>query len=366
MCSSRPPTRHARHRRRAAVGMLALLALGLGACGKKGAPEPPLRFIPRAASDLAVQQRGSELFLRFAYPSVATNGMALPGLASVELWQAARPVPESSPPQPPEPRQFQGAAEIAASLSGDELTASVTGDRVVVRWPVTDAGAEPRLFYTFAVRFVSTRGERSDFSNLASIAPLPPPQPLTELQAEARADGIEVAWKASGAEAEAEAYRVYRRGAEERSYGDPLSTVAAGQERFLDATARFGNRYIYTVTAVVASDPVVESALGAEREIDYRDRFPPPPPTELVALAEAGQIRLSWRASEGGDAAGYHVYRRDEPRGEHSRLTTEPVTATRFLDTGLTAGQTYSYRVTAVDASGNESSPGEAVEATAR
>lgn len=344
--------------------MLAVLALGLGACGKKGAPEPPLRFIPKAASDLSVQQQGSELILRFGYPSVATNGMALPGLASVELWQADQPVPESGPPQPPEPRQFQGVSQIAASLSGDELTTSVTGDRVVVRWPLVDAGAEPRRFYTFAVRFVSNRGERSDFSNLASIAPLPPPQPLTELQAEAREEGVEIAWKGSGAEAEA--YRVYRRGAEERSYGGPLTTVEAAQQRFLDATARLGNRYIYTVTAVVATDPVVESALGAEREIDYRDRFPPPTPTDLVTLAEAGQIRLSWRASAGVDTAGYHVYRRDEPGGEYSRRTTEPVAATRFLDTGLTAGQTYSYRVTAVDSSGNESPPGGAVEATAR
>lgn len=162
-------------------------------------------------------------------------------------------------------------------------------------------------------------------------------------------------------------FNVYRRRSTERSYGEPLRTLGRRSRSFLDATAAFGERYIYTVTAVGSRRPVVvESRLAEEVEVDYRDRFSPPVPKGLVALAEAGRVRLVWEASDAPDVAGYRVFRRGPDSQGFVPLTAEPISATEHADRDLAPGASYSYRVTAVDELGNESRPSDTATATAR
>jgi fibronectin type 3 domain-containing protein len=97
----------------------------------------------------------------------------------------------------------------------------------------------------------------------------------------------------------------------------------------------------------------VESAAAATREVDYRDRFPPPAPPDLVALGEGSQVRLIWQESLAADRAGYRVYRRYGDGDFEPLLGGELVTSGEHVDTGLAPGS-YVYRVTAVDESGNE------------
>jgi chitodextrinase len=72
-------------------------------------------------------------------------------------------------------------------------------------------------------------------------------------------------------------------------------------------------------------------------------------PTGLAASAVSGtQANLSWNAStDNVGVTGYHVYLNDQP------LAT--TTTTSFSHTGLTAGSTYNYRVSAYDAVPNHS-----------
>lgn len=71
----------------------------------------------------------------------------------------------------------------------------------------------------------------------------------------------------------------------------------------------------------------------------------PAAPTGLAVTGTTGtSASLSWTAVSG--ATGYHVYRGG------TRVTGNPSTATSYVDTGLTAGTTYSYAVSAVGAGG--------------
>jgi len=212
----------------------------------------------------------------------------------------------------------------------------------------------------YAVRTISVTGERSDFSNQVAIIPGTPPASPERLSVTGRPDGVLVEW--SGTEG-ATGYNVYRRGAEERSLGQPIHTAPAEERSWVDTGARLGQSYIYGVTAMAGQDPLIESGVASEQEIRFQDRFPPPPPLELVALAEGGRVRLIWRGSEAEDLAGYHVYRRGA-EGDFQRITTQPLQETEYVDTTAAAGQTYSYRVTAVDQIGNESGPGAEVRAS--
>ena len=88
---------------------------------------------------------------------------------------------------------------------------------------------------------------------------------------------------------------------------------------------------------------------------------PPPAPAGLRAVPtnQQNEIQVTWNAVGTGGLDGYHLYRSTAPftdpkGGEVTRLTDSPLSDTSFVDSGLGDGTTYYYRVTAVDANGNE------------
>ncbi|MDZ7692339.1 MAG: Ser-Thr-rich GPI-anchored membrane family protein [Balneolaceae bacterium] len=81
-------------------------------------------------------------------------------------------------------------------------------------------------------------------------------------------------------------------------------------------------------------------------------------PTGLTAATSNGNIELSWNANTEEDLAGYNLYRSTSSFSEQSsatKLNGSPITGTSYTDENVEAGATYYYRLTAVDADGNES-----------
>ncbi|MGE5297872.1 MAG: fibronectin type III domain-containing protein, partial [Acidobacteriaceae bacterium] len=94
----------------------------------------------------------------------------------------------------------------------------------------------------------------------------------------------------------------------------------------------------------------------------FSDNQAPTVPANLSATAvSANQINLSWSAStdNSGGAVKYNVYR----NGSATPLASG-ITATTFSDTGLAENTTYSYAVSAVDGSNNQSALSIAKQAT--
>ena len=84
-------------------------------------------------------------------------------------------------------------------------------------------------------------------------------------------------------------------------------------------------------------------------DADPPDSTPPAAPTGLAATAGVRSVSLDWADNSESDLGSYRVYR--------DGVQVGTPTASAFTDTGLTAGVTYRYRVTAVDSSLNESQP---------
>jgi len=164
----------------------------------------------------------------------------------------------------------------------------------------------------------------------------------------------------------------------------------------IDRTAQIGHAYRYTaerVRTVELGSQTLElrSLASAEVVVEMKDVFPPEAPVGLVAIpgfagvesadkasdrsadqvgeqAQRAAIDLSWQPDLEPRIAGYRVYRR-EVEGDAAeiwrRLNPELVPVASYRDPSVVAGRRYAYRVTAVDASGNESAPSDAVEETA-
>lgn len=340
----------------ASLSLVPLLSLG---CGKQGPPAPPLRSVPAPATDLAVRQRGNQLLLGFSYPKLTPAGTALGAVSALEVWSVERPAPREGEPQPLDPRELNAAATMRLRLETADLPQVTYGDRILVTVPLPEP-IQPRSVY-LAVRTFGPGGERSELSNQGALLTRTPPPAPQQVTVTPVAEGIRVEWSPPEGMAGATGFGVYRRGAQERTYAQPLHSAGPAETSWVDTTARFGESYIYAVTAL--QSPTSESAIGSEHEVRYQDRFAPPAPDQLVALAEEGRVRLFWRSSNAPDLAGYLVYRQG-PGGRFLRLTPQPITTLEFTHEGLGTGQAITYRVTAVDASGNESAPSNEVQAT--
>jgi predicted small lipoprotein YifL len=351
------------------VALLASFMVGsVAGCGKKGDPQPPLRVIPAAAEDLSVRQQGTDLFLEMSYPNVALSGEALPGIDSVEVLEVRRPAPAEGFELEIQPREFAATAQPLLELRSNQLAAATVGGRLALRVGLgdlpeegTDETAEARVF---GARSTAGNGETSAISNLVAIVPRRAPEAPRGLGLVPGPEGVEVRWQRTEADEEGSGFHIYRRDARSRTYSAAPRFADAESEAFLDRSARFGQRYIYTVTRIAQREPLIESALGGEAEVFYQDRFPPASPSGLVALTEAERVRLRWDAGTDADIVGYNIYRKG--LNDFVRLSRRPQAEREYVDERVRTGRTYIYRVTAVDGEGNESEASEEVTTTIR
>ncbi len=92
---------------------------------------------------------------------------------------------------------------------------------------------------------------------------------------------------------------------------------------------------------------------------------PPSAPTGLTATPDDTKITLNWTAPS-GTVTGYNVYRSTSSvagAGLGTLITTTPITGTAVINTGLTNGTTYFYKVTAINNSGESAPPSSQVSA---
>jgi hypothetical protein len=83
--------------------------------------------------------------------------------------------------------------------------------------------------------------------------------------------------------------------------------------------------------------------------------------TGTGVAAPAHSVSLSWNADGSSNVIGYNVYRRTGTSGSFSQINTALVPVTTYMDTSVTDGETYYYETTAVNSSGEQSSPSASV-----
>jgi fibronectin type 3 domain-containing protein len=150
-------------------------------------------------------------------------------------------------------------------------------------------------------------------------------------------------------------YRVFRRLKGSTTWTRVTTTTATS---YTDASLPVtGDTYYYEVRAYDTAGN--ESAGTTDRPVTTTDRTAPAVPQGVAVTdsSEKGGLRTGWTAVPG--AASYQVYRATSENGSFSRVGSTGQVS--YRDATAEQGVTYYYRVTALDAAGNESARSGAV-----
>lgn len=209
----------------------------------------------------------------------------------------------------------------------------------------TDSSGGATAFYRIAA--VDQSGNKSSWVKV-TMPDTVAPAPVASLVVSVSSSRIKLDW-ASSTEKDRAGYRVYRATSETGPFELLTASVRTSSD-FSDTSALTGVRYWYRVTVVDKagneSTPIAATALRP-------DAVAPAPPTGVTATDGPAGVALAWAANTEADLAGYRIERAGA-EGTFTILGT--VTTTTWTDTAAPAGA-LTYRVSALDATGNVSAP---------
>ena len=156
----------------------------------------------------------------------------------------------------------------------------------------------------------------------------------------------------------------------QRRNGTQWSRIATGTQG-ADGSASFtvtaeqsGTTGYRARTLVFANAPAIGTPVQTVTVAVDDDTTAPPVPGPVTSEAGDGTVHLGWPAVSADDLAGYHVSIADQPGGPWTRLTATPQSATTYDATGLDDARSYSFAVSSIDTTGNESERSTAVTTT--
>lgn len=382
--------------------MLALLAMGPVACGKKGPPLPPLVRVPAAPAEITAERRGQTVDVRFAVPSANTDGSRPANLQRVEIYALNGPT-VATEAEVLKAGTRVGAIDVKAPQDPNETVDAdePDSDMQPLEGPGLDQGATAHVpdalekiglggeatTRTYVGVGITTRGRRGPVSKATAVPLGPAPDAPAQPSLAYDETTITISWTpvpeppTENGDGPTLAYHVY-----DVSPAAPSSTTERGGDRstsagglptrltdmplaeppYSDTRITWNAERCYSVRAVRRFGALaVEGDASQARCAILKDTFPPAPPTGVTAVASEGSINLIWTPNNERDLAGYRVLRATLPDGELTLVTPTTITESSFAD-AVKAGVRYAYAVQAVDSADNASKPSDRVEETAR
>ena len=386
-----------------------LITFAVG-CASPGPPRPPSLNLPEVVNDLTAERVGDVVHLHWTTPEMTTDRIGIKGAMTAEICRITLTAPA---PQTPSCTQITRLpVQPGPAHAADALPPVLTVD--------------PPALLEYRVQIFNIHGHSAGLSPEAFAASGAAPPLVEQLRATPIPDGAMLEWQPKSTSAIVELDRLpvgpdgvvveppQRKAAKKSSSRPTLKKPPASQPKpapasspkplqltstapievklrtpiqpadpggAIDHTAQMGETYQYTaqrVRSVSVGGHTLElrSAVSPPVTVAMRDIFPPHAPSGLEAVpggatAADRSIDLSWTPDTDADLAGYFVYRQEvDPKGvvtgTVTRLNTTPVVGPAYRDQTALAGHRYAYRVTAVDAAGNESAPSADVQETLR
>ncbi|MDP6650973.1 MAG: Ig-like domain-containing protein, partial [Gammaproteobacteria bacterium] len=117
----------------------------------------------------------------------------------------------------------------------------------------------------------------------------------------------------------------------------------------------------------VTVDQTTNATKGEVSGAIWSSDVPLKPPIGLTAAGTDGKITLRWNSTSGANISKYRIYRdTSSPAGTLTDSVTNAPPDTFYVDSNVSNGTTYYYRITSVDSDGNVSNYSDEVSATPR
>jgi len=347
----------------------ALVCIWMSACGAPGVPTPPKPLLPKPVNDLAARQQGGSVVLTFTLPNQSTEGDALAESPSLEIFRGERAAGSAG----------KLTTRLVYTVPSALVDTYLRDGKIEFSDPLA-AGSLSGQEMVYMVRTRASRKRASADSNVVSARVFPVPAAPSGVHASVTEPAVELNWIAPPRDPAFNgitSYRVYRAelaagSAIPPNFSDlsqaklsaPLELQGpATSTSFRDTHFTFGSTYIYVVRSVTDQQGrPVESGDSAPYVVTPKDVFPPAMPQGLLAVfipatqGTTAHIELSWGINSESDLAGYWVFRSEQPDTPGQRINTELLLTPTIRDMTAVQGKRYTYRVSAVDRSGNESS----------
>jgi predicted phage tail protein len=210
----------------------------------------------------------------------------------------------------------------------------------------TDIGLINGQTYYYKVSAINSVGEGAQ-SNELSAKPIGPPASPQNLQAISGDTFIELTWQAPSSDGGSSiiAYKIYRG---DTSGGEAFHTILGHVLTYTDIGLINGQTYSYKVSAI---NFVGEGAQS--NELSANSIGPPTAPQNLQGFSGDAYVNLTWTApsSDGGSPIIRYQVWRGTTAGEETFLANAGPLLW-YNNTGLINGQTYYYKVNAVNSVG--------------
>jgi hypothetical protein len=356
-------------------------------CGSPNTPIPRHPTVPVPVGDLSARQVGDTMILNFTLPTTSTDLQPLMDIPSVEVY---RNTPQTAAPAAKSRSKNKSTARLVDTIPSEMIEQYRRTGRIEFpdKLNAIDLSAESGTDLTYTVRTRVSRGKASADSNAVTARVYPPPATVQGLRVTLTETALVLDWSAAQAQAEAggakpAGFHVYRAEVDpttaEAAVINPSQAKLIAPEELLaqttateyrDMSFQFGHAYWYGVRAVEQfGSATIESADSNPAVLTAKDIFPPAAPRDLEAVTVATtkeapvSVELTWTINTESDLAGYSVYRSENPEMPGQKLNSELLLVPTFRDISVVPGKSYSYRVGAVDQSGNESPLSSPVEA---
>jgi hypothetical protein len=360
-----------------------LTLLFLAGCAAPGDPierKPP---VPEPVKDLAASQSGNDVSLTFTLPKDTVERRPLKQPPAIEVYRDFVPATAGAPSIPPAANPTLLFTIPSGVIDHYEVQGRV---RIIDSLKAEDFTQHPGSEALYMIRTRASKKRESADSNVVALRIYPAPDPIDDLKADVTHSAVVLAWTQpqktiAGAAPPIATFEIFRTepgapgtgsaGATEHPKQKPPPPAKIGESaspEFRDTQFEFGKTYIYVVRSVARYPGVtLESADSNLLSVTPKDTFPPAAPQGLVAVfvPASGELpahlELSWAINSETDIAGYNVYRSEGVGSPGTRVNAELLLTPAFRDMNAVPGRRYSYSVTAVDRSGNESPASAAV-----
>lgn len=155
-------------------------------------------------------------------------------------------------------------------------------------------------------------------------------------------NSLTVSWSSV---AEADGYVIYRSLTKLGTY-EPVGETGKDAVAWTDTTVEAGTQYYYKLGTVKTING--EKTYSEMSAVKTKWTLSDVPADVVVSQDGEGTVSLSWTPSKA--ASSYRIYRAVGTSGKYTRIATK-VTTSSYTDSGLTMGETYSYRIEAVHGS---------------